>query len=47
MICFSLAYALLAGMLSLQQVYIIISIYGVVGGLGFYLLFKATGVKDQ
>jgi len=37
MICFSLIYALLAGVFTLQQVYIIISIYGIVGGLVFYL----------
>jgi MFS family permease len=41
MVCFSLIYALLAGMFTLQQVYVIISIYGIMGGLGFYskLLF--------
>jgi hypothetical protein len=37
MICFSLLYAMLAGIFTLQQVYIIISVYGIVGGLGFYL----------
>ena len=42
MICFSLVYALLAGIFTLQQVYIVISIYGIVGGLSFYLLFKTT-----
>jgi len=41
MICFSLIYALLAGWFTLQQVYIIISIYGAIGGLSFYLIFKA------
>jgi len=40
MICFSLVYALLAGIFTLQQVYGIIAIYGIVGGLGFYLVFK-------
>ena len=40
MVCFSLVYALLAGIFTLQQVYLIISVYGVIGGLGFYLLFK-------
>lgn len=40
MICLSLVYALLAGIFTLQQVYIIISSYGIVGGLSFYLLFK-------
>jgi len=44
MICVSLVYALLAGMFSLQQVYIIISVYGIVGGLGFYLLSRLTRV---
>jgi len=38
MICFSLIYALLAGLFTLQQVYIIIAIYGVIGSLGFVLL---------
>lgn len=42
MICFSLIYALLAGIFTLQQTYIIISVYGIVGGLSFYLLFKKT-----
>ena len=40
MICFSLVYALLAGIFTLQQIYIIISGYGIAGGLSFYLLFK-------
>lgn len=40
MICLGLVYALLAGIFTLQQVYLIISIYGIVGGLGFYLLFR-------
>jgi hypothetical protein len=40
MICFSLLYALLARIFTLQQVYIIVSIYGIVGGLNFYLLSK-------
>jgi len=38
MICLSLVIALLAGIFTLQQVYIIISIFGIVGGLSFYLL---------
>ena len=42
MICLGLIYALLAGIFTLQQVYIIISIYGIVGGLGFYLLSKTV-----
>ena len=41
MICFSLVFALLAGIFALQQVYIIIAIYGIAGGVGFYLLSKA------
>ena len=41
MICLSLVYAQLAGIFSLQQVYIIISCYGVIGGVLFYLLFKS------
>jgi MFS family permease len=45
MICFSLIYALLAGIFTLQQVYIIISVYGIAGGLSFYLLFKAIRIR--
>ena len=40
MICVSLIYALLAGLFTLQQVYIIMSVYGIVGALGFFLLFS-------
>ena len=45
MICFSLLYALLAEIFTLQQVYIIISGYGLLGGLCFYLLFKIIKIK--
>jgi predicted MFS family arabinose efflux permease len=38
MICFSLVYAWLAGILPLQQVYVILSVYGLIGGLAFFLL---------
>jgi len=41
MICFTLIYALLAGIFALQHVYIILSIYGIVGGLCFYVVSKA------
>jgi len=37
MICLSLAFALLAGIFELQHVYIIIAVYGVLGGFMFYL----------
>jgi len=47
MICFSLVYALLAGIFTLQQVYIIISVYGIVGGLSFYLLFKTIKIRTS
>jgi len=40
MICFSLIFALLAGIFALQQVYIIIAVYGIAGGAGFYLYNK-------
>ena len=40
MICFSLIYALLAGIFTLQQVYMILSLYGIIGGISFYLWFK-------
>jgi len=39
MICFSLIFALLAGIFTLQQVYISISIFGILGGLSFYLFY--------
>jgi len=39
MICLSLIYGLLAGIFTLQQVYIIITLYGFIGGLGFYFLY--------
>jgi len=47
MICLSFVYALLAGAFTLQQVYLIISIYGVAGGLGFYLLSKTIEFRTQ
>ena len=40
MICLSLVYALLAGIFTLQQVYIILSIYGIVGSIAFFLLSR-------
>ena len=40
MIGFCLIYALLAGIFALQQVYVIISVYGIIGGIVFYLLLK-------
>ena len=45
MICLGLAYAFLAGIFTLQQVYIFISIYGIIGGLGFALLAKVMRIK--
>jgi len=45
MICFTLVFALLAGIFTLQQVYIIISIYGIAGGLIFCLLFMKIKPK--
>jgi len=38
MICFSLIFGVLVGIFALQQVYIILAIYGIAGGLAFYLL---------
>ncbi len=38
MICFSLVYAMLAGIFTLQQTYLLLSIYGIIGGLIFYLI---------
>lgn len=40
MIFFSLVYALLAGIFTLQQVYIIISVYGILGGVSFYFCLR-------
>lgn len=40
MICFSLVYAFLTGIFTLQQVYIMVSLYGIVGGFIFCLFFK-------
>ena len=40
MICFALIYAGLAGMFSLQFVYVIVAVYGMVGVMLFYLLAK-------
>ena len=47
MICFSLVYALLAGLFTLQQVYLIIAIYGIVGGIGFFLFCRAIKIRAQ
>jgi len=38
MICLTLIYALLVGIFPLQYFYIIISVYGILGGLSFYLI---------
>ena len=46
MICFSLVFALLAGIFPLQQVYIIISVYGISGGLLFYFFSKVKSIKN-
>jgi len=40
MICLSLIYGLLASIFTLQQVYIIISVYGLAGVAAFYMLWK-------
>lgn len=40
MICFSLVFALLTGLFTLQQVYMIISVYGILGGISFFLCFR-------
>ncbi len=40
MICFSLIYALLSGIFTLQQTYVIISVYGIIGGVSFFLYEK-------
>jgi MFS family permease len=40
MICFSLIYALLAGIFTLQQVYLFIAIFGIAGGCAFYFFVK-------
>ena len=38
MICFALVFAMLAGWFSLQWVYVIVSLYGIVGSLVFWML---------
>ena len=45
MICLSLVYAWLAGLLPLQQVYITLSIYGLIGGLAFFLLLAVIKTR--
>lgn len=45
MICFSLIYAWLAGIFTLQQLYIIIAGYVIIGGIIFYRLFKTVKIK--
>jgi len=45
MISLGLIYALLAGIFTLQHVYIIISIYGILGGLGFVLWARFKGIE--
>ena len=45
MICLSLIFAVLAGIFTLQQIYIIISFYGIVGGLIFCVLFMKIKPK--
>ena len=45
MICLSLVFALLAEILTLQQIYIITAIYALVGGLCFYLFMKTIKIK--
>ncbi len=40
MICFSLIYALLVKIVTLSQVYMLISVYGIIGGACFFLMFK-------
>ena len=47
MICLSLIYALLAGIFTLQQVYFMISIYGIVGGFAFYIFFRNVKPRAQ
>ena len=47
MICFSLVYASLAGIFTLQQVYFIISVYGIAGSLVFYLISGIMKNKDE
>lgn len=43
---FSLLYALLAGIFTLQQVYMILSFYGIAGSLSFFL-FLSKRVYDR
>jgi len=45
MICLSLIYGLLAGIFTLQQVYSIISLYGIAGCVVFYIIWKVMKKK--
>jgi predicted MFS family arabinose efflux permease len=47
MICFSLLYAFLVKIVTLSQVYLIISIYGMIGGICFWLMFKQKNTLDN
>jgi len=46
MICLSLVFAILAGIFTLQQIYIIISIYGIIGVLIFWGYVKFIAKKE-
>ena len=47
MIGLSLIFALLAGIVTLQQVYIIVAVYGIVGGIGFAVFCKGLKFKKK
>jgi MFS family permease len=47
MICLGLLYALLAGIFTLQQVYVIISVYGIIGGVVFVFLGGMVSKKHR
>ena len=47
MIGLSLVFALLAGIFTLQQVYIIVAVYGIVGGILFAAVFKGLKFKKK
>ena len=46
MICFGLIFSLMLGLFTLQQIYIAIAVYGILGGLSFYVLFALFPIKN-
>lgn len=47
MICLSVIYGFLADIFTLQQVYIFLSVYGIVGGLGFFFVASKKNINQK